>query len=42
MEQLPKLLTLKETADILNVNPNTLRPWDKHNLLRTIRTGING
>ncbi len=34
-----ELLTLKETAHILKVHPNTLRVWDKKGLLIAVRIG---
>ncbi len=34
-----KLLKLKEAAEILNVHPNTLRLWDKKNILVAVRIG---
>lgn len=37
--KLPKLLTLSETAKILNVHPNTLRKWDKKGILKAVRFG---
>jgi len=39
-EIIPKLLTLKETSDILKCHPNTLRQWDKKKILPAIRIGI--
>lgn len=35
-----ELLTLKETAQILKVHPNTLRSWDKKGVLTAIRIGV--
>jgi len=35
-----ELLTLRETAQILKVHPNTLRLWDKKGVLTAIRFGI--
>jgi len=37
-----KLLKLSETAEILNVHPNTLRKWDKKGILRAVRFGERG
>lgn len=34
-----ELLTLKEAAQILKVHPNTLRLWDKKELLIAVRIG---
>lgn len=38
-KKLPALLTIKETAQILNVHPNTLRNWDRGGRLKSIRMG---
>ncbi len=35
-----ELLTLKEAAQILKVHPNTLRLWDKNDILKAIRIGV--
>lgn len=35
-----ELLTLRETAQILKVHPNTLRLWDKKGVLTAIRLGV--
>lgn len=37
-----ELLTLKETAQILKVHPNTLRSWDRKGVLVAIRIGVKG
>lgn len=37
--KLPELITLKEAAEILKVHPNTLRSWDKKNILIAVRIG---
>lgn len=34
-----KLLTLDQTAKVLNVHKNTLRKWDKKGLLKAVRFG---
>ena len=34
-----QLLKISETAEILNVHPNTLRKWDKKGVLVAIRFG---
>jgi len=34
---LPKLLTIKQTAEVLNVHAETLRRWDKRGKLKSIR-----
>jgi len=36
---LPKLLTIRQTANLLGVHPNTLREWDRQGKLRAIRLG---
>jgi len=36
------LLTLSETAELLNVHPNSLRKWDKKGILRAVRIGERG
>lgn len=38
--ELPELLTLKETAEILKCHPNTLRQWDRKNILKAVRFGL--
>jgi len=35
-----ELLTLKETAQILKVHPNTLRLWDNNGVLKAVRIGV--
>jgi excisionase family DNA binding protein len=37
--QLPKLLTIREAAEILHVNPETLGRWDRTGKLKAIRVG---
>ena len=37
-----ELLTLKETAQVLKVHPNTLRSWDRKGVLAAIRIGVKG
>ena len=39
LEELPELLSLKETAEILKCHPNTLRQWDKKGILKAVRFG---
>lgn len=41
-DELPKLLTLKQTCDILQVHPNTLRDWDRKGILKAVRIGQRG
>ena len=35
----PHLLTLRETAELLHVHPNTLRLWDEKGILKSVRIG---
>jgi len=35
----PKLLTLKQTSEMLNCHPNTLRKWDTKGYLVAVRFG---
>lgn len=39
---LPKLLTIRQTAEILNVHVETLRRWDKSGRLKAIRVNERG
>lgn len=39
MQKNPEYLTLKQTSELLQVHPNTLRNWDKQGLLKAIRIG---
>jgi len=41
-DELPKLLTIKQTADILNVHVETLRRWGKSGKLKAIRVNKRG
>jgi len=34
-----KLLTLKQVAKMLSVNPDTLRKWDNNGILKAMRIG---
>ena len=36
---MPKLLTLKQASELINVHPNTLRNWEKDGKINTIRVG---
>jgi DNA-binding transcriptional MerR regulator len=38
----PEVLTLKQTSELLNVHPNTLRNWDNSGILKAIRIGSRG
>jgi excisionase family DNA binding protein len=39
---LPKLLTISEAAEILNVHPETLRRWDNKGKLKAIKINERG
>ncbi len=39
---LPKLLTIRQAAEILNVHVETLRRWDKSGKLKAIRVNERG
>jgi len=39
MKKVNKLLKIAETAELLNVHPNTLRKWDKRGILKAVRFG---
>jgi len=39
LKNLPDILTLRQTREIMNVHPNTLRNWDNRGILRAIRYG---
>lgn len=39
---LPKLLTIRQVAEILNVHVETLRRWDKNDKLKAIRVNDRG
>ncbi|MDP2749837.1 MAG: MerR family transcriptional regulator [Nanoarchaeota archaeon] len=41
-KQIPELLSLQETCDILKCHPNTLRQWDKKGILKAVRFGERG
>lgn len=41
-ETLPKLLTIRQAAEILNVHVETLRRWDKAGKLKAIRVNERG
>lgn len=38
--KIPELITLMEASAILKVHPNTLRLWDKKDVLKAIRIGV--
>jgi len=39
---LPEYLTLKQACELLQVHPNTLRNWDKKDVLKANRIGVRG
>ncbi len=39
-DALPKLLSLRQTAELLDVHPNTLRLWDRQGVLPAVRLGV--
>lgn len=41
-EELPKLLTIRQAAEILNVHVETLRRWDKSGRLKAIIVNERG
>jgi excisionase family DNA binding protein len=41
-DELPKLLTIRQAAEILNVHIETLRRWDKKDKLRAIIVNERG
>jgi excisionase family DNA binding protein len=42
VKELPKLLTIKQASEVLNVHVETLRRWDKSGKLRAIRINKRG
>lgn len=40
--KLPKLLTIRQAAEVLNVHVETLRRWDKSGKLKAIRVNERG
>jgi len=38
-QEMPELLTMKETCEILKCHPNTLRQWDRKGILVAVRFG---
>lgn len=40
--QLPRLLTIRQAAEVLNVHVETLRRWDKSGELKAIRVNTRG
>ena len=41
-DELPKLLTIRQAAEILNVHVETLRRWDKNGKLKAIIVNERG
>ena len=41
-DKLPKLLTIRQAAEVLNVHVETLRRWDKGGKLKAIRVNERG
>ncbi len=41
-DELPKLLTIRQAAEVLNVHVETLRRWDKRGKLGAIRVNERG
>ncbi len=42
VKRLPKLLTIRQAAEVLNVHVETLRRWDKSGKLKAIRVNDRG
>lgn len=42
MQEQPKLLTIREAAEMLGVHPETLRRWDNEGKLKAVRFGKRG
>jgi PAS domain S-box-containing protein len=42
MDNLPNLLSISQTSELLNVHPNTLRRWDNEGFLKAVRVGDKG
>jgi excisionase family DNA binding protein len=40
--KLPRLLRIREVAQMLNVNPETLRRWDRQGKFKAIRIDSRG
>lgn len=40
--ELPKLLTIRQAAEVLNVHVETLRRWDKSGKLKAIKVNERG
>lgn len=42
MEQEKRLYTIREVAEMLRVNPETLRRWDREGKVKAFRIGVRG
>ena len=42
MTNKPKLLKIREAAEMLGVNPETMRRWDRDGTLKAMRIGKRG
>ena len=42
LQNMPELLTLSQASEVLSCHPNTLRLWDKKNILSAVRFGARG
>ena len=42
MKKISEYLTLKHVSELLKVHPNTLRNWDKKDILKAVRIGERG
>ncbi len=42
IDELPKLLTIRQASEILNVHTETLRRWDKRGKLKAVRVNERG
>lgn len=40
MNEIPELLGLMETCELLKLHPNTLRQWDRKGILVALRFGV--
>jgi excisionase family DNA binding protein len=41
-DNLPELLTIKQSSELLQCHPNTLRKWDRDGILVAVRIGPRG
>ncbi len=42
MEPQKQLFTIREVAQMLGVNPETLRRWDREGKVKAVRIGVRG